>query len=317
MPPSGARANPALAPLAALNPPLPLAVAFSGGADSTALLLAAASAWPGAVQALHVHHGLQPAADGFASQCERICATLGIPLRVMHVKAAHAPGQSPEEAARKARYAALAASARDNGAACVLLAQHADDQVETVLLALSRGAGLPGLAAMPARFERHGVLFLRPLLQLPGALLRGWLKEQGIAFVVDPANSDPRYTRSRIRRLLPTLEAELPGFREAFARSARHAAQAQQVLDEVAAQDLASMEGEPRIEALQALSRPRQANLLRFWLRRSHAASASAAQLDELLDQVADCTTRGHRIALKVGEGIVTREGPGLHFVRG
>lgn len=317
MPPSGARANPALAPVAALNPPLPLAVAFSGGADSTALLLAAASAWPGAVQALHVHHGLQPAADDFAAQSERVCATLGIPLRVMRVDAGHAPRQSPEEAARNARYAALAASARDNGAACVLLAQHADDQVETVLLALSRGAGLPGLAAMPARFERHGVLFLRPLLQLPGALLRGWLEEQGIAFVVDPANSDPRYTRSRIRRLLPGLEAELPGFREAFARSARHAAQAQQVLDEVAAQDLASMEGEPRIEALQALSRPRQANLLRCWLRREHAAMASAAQLDELLDQLRACTTRGHRIELKVGDGTVTREGPGLHFARG
>ena len=148
--PPGARANPALAPLLALNPSFPVAIAFSGGADSTALLHAAAQAWPQRVQAIHVHHGLQPAAQAFASHCEKLCSDLGVPLHIRAVDARHAAGESPEDAARKARYRALAGAAAEAGAATVLLAQHADDQVETLLLALSRGAGLPGLAAMPA-----------------------------------------------------------------------------------------------------------------------------------------------------------------------
>jgi tRNA(Ile)-lysidine synthase len=316
--PAEAGANPALAPLAALDPPLPLAVAYSGGADSTVLLLAAAQRWPGRVQAIHVNHGLQAAADGFAAHCAASCERIGVPLHVRRVAAHHARGESPEDAARTARYAALAAIALEQGLGCVLLAQHADDQAETLLLALSRGAGLPGLAAMPASFERHGMRFLRPLLAQPGAPLRQWLRAQAIAFVDDPTNADTQYTRNRIRhRLLPALDEAFPRFRETFARSARHAAQAQALLAEVAGQDLAAMGGEPALASLQALSRPRQANLLRHWLRTAHGAPASAAQLDELLDQVRDCTTRGHRVHLKVGTGFVIRDGPRLRFEPG
>ncbi|AEG92634.1 tRNA lysidine(34) synthetase TilS [Ramlibacter tataouinensis] len=312
------RPDPVLAPLQALNPPHPLGVAFSGGADSTALLFAAARQWPGAVHAVHVHHGLQAAADAFTEHCARSCEGLGVPLHVRRVDARPAAGESPEDAARGARYQALAAAARDAGLACVLLAQHADDQAETLLLALSRGAGLPGLASMPARFERHGVVFLRPLLAVPGARLRNWAREQAIAFIEDPTNADTRYTRNRIRRdLLPALERAFPAFRETFARSARHAAQAQRLLDEVAAADLAAMGGEPDIGALQVLSCARQGNLLRYWLRTVHAQQPSAAQLDELLAQVADCTTRGHRLRLKVGAGFVLRDGPRLRFAGG
>ncbi|KQT10334.1 tRNA lysidine(34) synthetase TilS [Ramlibacter sp. Leaf400] len=316
--PAEAGADVVLAPLGALNPPLPLGVAFSGGADSSVLLAAAARLWPGAVQAIHVHHGLQAAADAFTEHCERACAGLGVPLHVRRLDARHAPGESPEDAARRARYEALAASAQEQGLACVLLAQHADDQAETLLLALSRGAGLPGLAAMPARFERHGVAFLRPLLGVPGSELRRWAREQSIVFVEDPTNADTRYTRNRIRHeLLPALESAFPSFRETFARSARHAAQAKGLLDEVAATDLAAMDGEPDIAQLQALSPARQANLLRHWLKTLHAQQPSAAQLDELLAQVADCTTRGHRLQLKVGTGHVLRDGPRLRFAPG
>lgn len=310
-----AAADTLLAPLRALNPPLPLAVAYSGGADSSALLRAAARCWPGQVQAIHVHHGLQAAADDFTAHCRRTCADLQVPLHVRRVDARHAPGESPEDAARRARYAALADAARASDLACVLLAQHADDQAETLLLALSRGAGLPGLAAMPARFERHGMAFLRPWLQLPGAVLRQWLGEQGARFIEDPSNADTGYTRNRIRhQLLPALEQAFPQFRDTFARSARHAAQAQLLLDEVAAADLAGMGGAPLIAGLQALSRGRQANVLRHWLRTGHHAAASAAQMEELLDQLADCTTRGHRMRIKVASGFVARDGAVLSF---
>jgi tRNA(Ile)-lysidine synthase len=312
-----AGANPALAALQGLSFPLPLAVAFSGGADSTALLRAAASSWPGEVHAIHVHHGLQAAADDFARHCRSVCAALDVPLHEVKVDAAHAAGESPEDAARKARYAALATTASSVGLKAVLLAQHADDQVETLILALTRGAGLPGLAAMPASFQRNGMRFERPLLGVGAPAIRAWLAAQQIAFVEDPSNAEVAFTRNRIRReLLPALERAFPQFRETFARSARHAAQAQELLAAIGAEDLAAAGNPPDIRALQQLSRARQANLLRHWLRSAHDAAASAAQLEELLDQVGACLTRGHGLRIKVADGFVARAGEHLQFGR-
>ena len=309
-------ADPGAGPLSALaasllrrpTPEFPLAVAFSGGADSTALLIAARCAWPGRVVALHVHHGLQEAADAFAQHCAALCAQWQVPLHTLRVQAQAAAGESPEDAARRARYSALAETARSQGVATVWLGHHADDQVETLLLALSRGAGLPGLAGMPERFVRHGMAFERPLLAVSGAQLRQGLTEAGIAWVQDPTNADTAYTRNRIRHaLLPALEAAFPSFRETFARSARHAAQAQALLAALAADDLLQVGEPPEIAALHALPRARQANALRHWLRSVHAVAASEAQLGELLDQVDACRTRGHQIRLKVASGFVER----------
>jgi len=313
--PADPASNPAWAPLRALAVELPLAVAFSGGADSTALLIAAAGTWTGQVHAIHVNHGLQAAASQFEHHCEAVCESLQVPLRVERVDARHASGESPEDAARKARYAALAAAAAALRVKTVLLGQHADDQVETMLLALSRGAGLPGLAAMPASFVRHGVRFRRPLLGVSGAGLREWLSTQGVATIDDPTNQDTAYTRNRIRQqVLPAVAQAFPQFRETFARSARHAAQAHELLTAIAADDLLAVGDPPAIAALQRLTRARQANVLRYWLRAAHDVAPSAAQLDELLDQVADCTTRGHRLRIKVGAGLVQRQGEQLAF---
>jgi tRNA(Ile)-lysidine synthase len=307
--------NPALAPLQGLSPALPVAVAFSGGADSTALLLAAATTWPGQVHAIHIHHGLQAAADDFARHCETVCAGLNVPLHQARVDARNEPGESPEDAARKARYAALAEAAKTLGMKSVWLAQHADDQVETMLLALSRGAGLPGLAAMPQRFLRNGMQFERPLLGTSGAAIRAWLAGEGVSFIDDPTNADTAFTRNRIRHeLLPALEKAFPQFRDTFARSARHAAQAQELLAALAVDDLAVVGNPPVIRALRKLSRPRQANALRHWLRTAHQCAASAAQMEELLDQVDACATRGHDIRIKVGTGFVQRNGDSLRF---
>lgn len=271
-------------------------------------MLAAQGAWPGRVVALHIHHGLQDAADAFAQHCAALCAQSQVPLHTVRVQAHAAAGESPEDAARRARYAALAEAARAQGAATVWLGHHADDQVETLLLALSRGAGLPGLAGMPERFVRHGMAFERPLLAVSGAQLRQALTEAGIPWVEDPTNADTAYTRNRIRHaLLPALEAAFPAFRETFARSARHAAHAQDLLTALAADDLRQVGDPPDIAALQALPRARQANTVRHWLRSVHAVAASEAQLDELLDQVDACRTRGHQIRLKVASGFVER----------
>lgn len=313
MPPSVEQA------LAHFQPALPLAVGLSGGADSTALLLACAERWPGQVHAIHVHHGLQAAADDFVAHCEALCERLAVPLYVARVQAGAAPGQSPEDAARIARYRAFETVALDGIAriaiVSIALAHHADDQIETLLLALSRGAGLPGLAAMPSQWQRAGIAWHRPLLAVPGSVVRDWLRARGERWVEDPTNTDHRFTRNRIRaELLPALQTCFPAFRATFARSSAHAAQAQELLLELAVQDLAQAGSPPQIRALQHLSAARQANVLRHWLASAHKCTPSTAQLAELQRQIAACTTRGHRMEIKVGPGFVRRSNDRLDW---
>lgn len=317
-----------------------VALAYSGGADSSALLLMLARQYPGQVQAIHIHHGLQAAADDFAAHCTAFCSGLGVPLHVVHVDAKGAVGQSPEDAARRARYAALAGKVSELNRLpaqqewaqvaikTVAVAQHADDQVETLLLALSRGAGLPGLSGMPARWERDGIEFIRPLLEVSSLEIRSWLAAQGLSarppgggnigrgWVEDPTNTDTQFTRNRIRHeLIPALEKTFSQFRQTFARSAQHAAQAQLILTGLAVQDVAATGNPPRIAALQGLSPDRQANALRHWLKSTHQVSPSAAQLAELQSQIANCTDRGKQLNIKVASGFVQRRGDVIAYL--
>ncbi len=309
--------------IAGFSPALPLAIALSGGADSTALLHAAALKFPGQVVALHINHGLQAAAADFERHCEYVCAAIQVPLRVLKVNAAAAPGQSPEDAARNARYEGILALCRadikESAIQSVALAQHADDQVETLLLALCRGAGLAGLAGMPRRWTRGGVTFYRPLLQVSSADIRAWLAERHIHFIEDPTNRDEKFTRNRIRaRLLPVLAEVFPQFRDTFARSSAHAGQAQELLEDLAKRDFSAVLAEggdpcrPLIARLQTLGRASQANVLRHWLKTCHKTVPSTAQLVELIGQIEACTTRGHHINIKIGGGFVKRSGDHL-----
>ena len=292
-----------------------IAVAYSGGADSTALLHAAAAQWPGQVTAIHIHHGLQAAADDFARHCKAACIAIGVPFQLVRVDAKNVSGESPEDAARKARYAALAEKALALGIPVIALAHHADDQVETLLLALSRGAGVAGLAGMPAEFERFGVRFVRPLLGMTAQDIRDELHDGGIAYIHDPSNDDLGYTRNKIRhRLLPALVEVFPQYRETFARSARNMALAQELLSQAAMESLAVTGSPPNIAALQGLPRMSQGNALRHWLKVDFGVTGSEAQLNELLDQIADCTNRGKGIRIKVASGFVERRGPVLAF---
>lgn len=305
--------------MARFQPRLPLAVGYSGGADSTALLLACARAWPAQVVAFHIHHGLQAAADGFEAHARATCARLGLPLCVRRVNAQPAVGQSPEDAARRARYAGFLALAQDwqaqHALFSIALGQHADDQAETALLALGRGAGLPGLAAMPAHWQRDGLDWHRPLLRVARADLRRWLAEQDQTHVEDPSNTDLRYTRNRLRaQALPALQAIFPAALDTLARSAAHAAQAQALLTEVAAEDLLRVGVPPNLAALQTLSPARLANVLRHWLARCHATQATQAQLQELQRQIQAARTRAQRIAIRVGAGWCVRRGESLDW---
>lgn len=298
------------------SPMLPIAVAYSGGADSTALLHACVQRWPGQVAAIHVNHQLQDAAALFERHCVHTCECLNIPLAVHKVDAKNRPGQSPEDAARRARYDAFGFAALAGIAPLAIksiaIAQHADDQVETLLLALGRGAGLAGLSAMPSRWVREGVQYFRPLLTVSATEIRAWLVDRDIAFVEDPTNVNEQFSRNRIRaQLLPVLQEVFPHFRDTFARSAMHAAQAQELLDDTAFRDFRALcepgGDAPSIRSLQALDSARQSNVLRYWLKARYGVIGSTAQLHELLHQVMACTTRGHRIHIKVGNGFVQR----------
>ena len=307
----------------AFHPQLPLGVAYSGGADSTALLLQCARRWPGQVVALHINHGLQAAAADFEAHCQRTCTALNVPLRVQAVQVLNSPGQSPEDAARNARYQGLLALAEGSEQQprlpAIALAQHADDQIETLLLALSRGAGVAGLSAMPMAWSRAGVALYRPLLHVAGAAIRNWIAEEQIAIIQDPSNADERFTRNRIRaRVMPVLQTAFPQLLDTWSRSAAHAAQAQNLLDEIAREDLQRIlrvhDRLPLIKALQTLSPQRQANTLRHWLKTAYGAIPSTAQLHELQRQIKACTTRGHRLHIKVGAGFVQRSGAVLDW---
>lgn len=189
-----------------------LLIAVSGGPDSTALLWLAAR-WRDAraegprLVVATVDHRLRPEAAAEAEGVARLSAGLGLPHRTLAWEGPK-PAHGLQAAAREARYALLAAAAREEGASAIALAHTADDQAETVLFRLARGSGLSGLAAMRAVSAREGLALLRPLLGVPKARLVATLEAAGVPFVRDPANVDPRFARARFRRLAPSLAAE-------------------------------------------------------------------------------------------------------------
>jgi tRNA(Ile)-lysidine synthase len=298
----------------------PLLIAYSGGLDSSALLGTAQLVWPGGVHAVHVNHGLQEQANAFEAHCTHWCAQHGIPLTVCRGTVPYQAGDSLEEQARLFRYRQLADVACQQHAQAVLLAQHADDQAETVFLALTRGAGVAGLAGMGWSTIKHDVLFGRPWLGVRQSVLRDTVQGAGWCFIDDPSNQDVRYTRNLIRHeLLPHVEHVFPGIVQALTRCAQHCAQADALLQETASADLKTVinpEGWPILARLQRLPSARLAGALRLWLKKTAGRTPSTAQLNELLKQVSAARTRGHRIDLKVVDGKVQRKSECLMFSR-
>lgn len=211
------------AALAGMRPGDGVVVGLSGGADSLALAAAVAFEAPKAgveAVAVVVDHGLQPGSRDIAAVAADAARALGLPARVVEVEVSGTGG--PEAAARAARYAALRAAAVDSGARAVLVAHTLDDQAETVLLGLARGAGAASLQGMAAASDLDGIALLRPLLEVRRATTRAACAAQGLEPWDDPHNTDPAYARVRVReKVLPVLENELgPGIAEALARTA-------------------------------------------------------------------------------------------------
>jgi tRNA(Ile)-lysidine synthase len=260
-------------------------VGFSGGIDSVVLLDALAREARGGthvIRAVHVHHGISPNADAWARFCERFCEARGIPLAIEHVKVPRASGEGLEAAARAARYRIYAARPEP----FVALAHHLDDQAETVLLQLLRGAGLKGVAAMPVkrRIENSAVMLWRPLL----GVTRGEIVERARAaeleWIDDESNASLKHDRNYLRHgVVPLLDARFPGWREALARFSRHAAEAQELLEARAHQD--GLEAS-RLILDEKLSAPRRANALRAFLATQGLAMPSESRLAEMTRQL-------------------------------
>jgi len=267
--------------------PLPasrLAVGLSGGLDSTVLLHLLASqpaARERGLRAIHVHHGLHADADAWAAHCERLCAALGVPLSVARVRVDANDGRGPEGAARAARLAAFAERLRDDEV--LALAHHRDDQAETVLLRLLRGAGGDGLAAMRRRSRLGGLRLWRPLLALPRSALRDYARAHAIDWIEDPSNADAGFDRNFLRhRVLPLLAERWPQAGRNVARSAALLGEQSLLLAAAADADLDALQSGPGILSIPPLlahPRARRARILRAWLARLTGHAPPAALL--------------------------------------
>lgn len=275
------------------------------------LLALEAAAGAIALTAIHVHHGLSPNADAWSGHCARVCDRLGIELQVVRVRIEHQAGHSLEEEARTARYATFRRIQTD----AVALAHHTDDQAETVLLQLLRGAGPKGLAAMAAVASPATVggapAYWRPLLSIERAQLAAYAVDAGLKWVEDESNRDLRLRRNYLRqRVLPVIAAVFPAPGRLLARVARLQAEAAGLLDALADIDLelTALDGGLDCQRLAMLRRDRQANLLRRWLALAGARAPSAARLEALQKAIVDSSNDTRLAWVHEGVRVVRRK---------
>lgn len=300
------------------EPPAVLAVALSGGADSAMMAVHAATyahqhAIP--LHFLHINHGLQQSAEQWQAHTHELAHLLGVPCHSLRVVVGPTASEGIEAAARDARYRGLAQLADGVGARHVLLAHHRNDQAETVLLRLLRGAGPTGLGAMAPVSSRDGLVYIRPWLDIERAAIleqaRAFYEQSGWQAVQDPTNSDDKYTRAALReRLAPELDARWPGWRGNLARHARLSAEIAQVVDEVAAQDFQLLEpqdngGSFSLGEWRKLSPTRQALVLRYWLSLAGLRMPSEARLNDVMRQLRGLHAQGHDRQMRVKHGEV------------
>lgn len=279
---------------ASVRPGQRLMLGLSGGMDSVVLLdildrLRSELGY--ALSALHVNHQLSPHADRWAEFCAGLCQARDIPCTVAAVTVSRRPGESLEALAREARYQAFYARPAD----FVVLAQHLDDQAETLLLQLLRGAGVKGLSGMPLLRQREGgglaslSALLRPLLEIPRGEIECYARARGLQWVEDESNTDISFQRNFLRhRLLPVLGRRFPAYRRTLGRASRNLAEAAQLLDELAQLDAARafVQDGIKLDVLAGLTPARAKNLLRYCLAGQGAPLPGAERLEEILRQL-------------------------------
>ncbi len=272
-----------------------LAVAYSGGLDSTVLLTLVVSGSALPVRALHVDHGLQGEQPDWRAHVVAACEQRDIALQVLDVQVTPAPGESVEAAARTARYAAFSAALGDDE--LLLLAQHRDDQAETLLLQLLRGAGPAGLAAMPAAAELGESHLLRPLLGCDRAVLQDYASAHSLRWFDDPSNADDRFDRNYLRReVMPRLRERWPGLVTTLSRASDWQGEADRLASTLAAADARRFASRPArvdVSGWSALTPERQRNLLRFLCRAQSLTTPPARRLESLQALALGDTPRG------------------------
>jgi tRNA(Ile)-lysidine synthase len=266
-------------------------IAYSGGLDSMVLLALCANLAKTQTSmrfaALHVHHGLQSCADTWVDHCHHWCQLLGIPLNVVWLDARAKSGQSPEETARKARYAALRQALRPGDV--LLTAHHLDDQAETLLLQLLRGAGLAGMAAMPESAEFEPGLLIRPLLSFSREDLLDFARSQSLEWIEDPSNQTNQYDRNFLRNsIIPLLKQRWPGLTHTLSRSARHCAEAEGLLTadaKILLERCKMSKDRLSRRALQDISAPHQRQVLRAWIKENQMRMPSTRIINRILTE--------------------------------
>lgn len=272
-----------------------LLIAYSGGLDSTVLLHALRhlqSEIPFHLSAMHIHHGLSGYADDWANFCSETALQLNVPIQIVQVTVDQQSGKGIEAAARHARYQALNTVEAD----FIFLGHHQDDQAETFLLQLARGAGVKGLAGMAkVDIERR---LIRPLLDFKREQLVAYAKTHHLEWIEDESNVDERFDRNFMRHtLIPTFNEKYTEITKTLARSAQHMSDASALLDDLAildAEDVVDVEKKHsalRLTALHALSVARQRNLIRWWLAENQIAMPSSALLEQLVEQLKSTRT--------------------------
>lgn len=294
-------------------------LAFSGGVDSRVLLellVRYRDEHGVSVQAVHVHHGLSANADEWARCCRKWCEAVNIPLTVERVSLDTASGESIEKLARDARYRALEHYVDSD--TLLLLAQHADDQLETFLLALKRGSGPKGLASMAQQAPFANGQLLRPLLSISREQIEQFAREQQLQWVEDESNQDERYERNFLRqRITPLLSQRWPGIRQAVQRSAQLCAEQEALLAELLSDAFhvaLQTDGSLSVAALAVYSDALRRQLLRYWLQSQHQAMPSQLQLEILWREVALAAGDANP-KLKLGECEIRRFNHRLYCV--
>ena len=262
-----------------------IVIAFSGGIDSTVLAHALTKQRRklGGLRLVHVDHGLQAASGDWVRHCAGVARRLRVPFVALSANVQRKRGESPEAAAREARYALLAKAMKPGEV--LVTAQHRDDQVETLLLQLFRGAGVAGLAAMPAIAPFGEGRLARPLLGTSRAELEAYAKVHRLRWVEDPTNMETQFARNFLRaKVLPIIRQQWFGVDASIARSARHMAEAHQLLGPLGHADLArAADGDGiSVAALRALPKARRRNALRTFISRFGIEAPSTAQMMEI-----------------------------------